>query len=352
MKRSYVKLTLFLLLMAVFFGGGILLAKMKFSGAPSVQKEVAVVDSQSSQSQANNLNQGPGNVVVDVPVPAESADSLANKEDAKKTGVTFAVIGDTKTFKAGNPNGNLEKAVASLGKQNFDLAFVMGDLVQSCDGGSSCEKKYADWKSVMAPLLSKTYEVQGNHDRTGGDKADAVWQKEFNLPTNGPAGFSELTYSFDVGNSHFVVLTSEKPKTNVVNDVQRAWLEQDLKANKKTNTFVFLHEPAFQMSQDSEDALDAKPGERDQFWNVLKRHNVTAVFNGHLHMVAGKKQDGINQFVIGDTDSTADDVPQKNLTDFGLTGHYYAIVAVDGSAVDLRIYSLDGSLVKDYPFSK
>ena len=38
----------------------------------------------------------------------------------------------------------------------------------------------------MAPVISKTYEVVGNHDRTGGNKADAVWQNEFSLPQNGP----------------------------------------------------------------------------------------------------------------------------------------------------------------------
>ena len=291
-------------------------------------------------------------------IPAESASSIdtasvsPNIDNSDKSNFTFAIIGDTKSFKAGNPKGKLEKAVASLSKQSFDFAFVMGDLVSSCDGGSSCEKKYADWKSVMAPILSKTYEIQGNHDRTGGSAADTVWQKEFTLPTNGPTGFSELTYSFDFSNSHFVVLTSEKPKTNIVNDVQINWLDQDLTANKKTNTFIFLHEPAFQMSQDKKDALDAKPEERDQFWNVLKKHNVTAVFNGHLHMIARREQDRIEQFVIGDTDSTADDIPQKNLTDFGLTGHHYAMVSVSGNVVDVKIYSLDGNLENDYSFSK
>ena len=161
-----------------------------------------------------------------------------------------------------------------------------------------------------------------------------------------------MTYSFDKGNSHFVVLNSEKPNTNIINDVQRNWLDNDLSANKLKNVFVFFHEPAFQMSQDSKDALDAKPQERDALWNILKKYNVTAVFNGHLHMIARKNQDGINQFVIGDTDSTADDVPQKNLTDFGLTGHHYAIVSVDGNNVDVKIYSLDGNVENDYSFSK
>jgi hypothetical protein len=291
----------------------------------------------------NNAAETSANTIQDFQAPAANVPQITGDK------VTFAVIGDTKSFTS-NPNGNLEKAVKSLSNQTFDFAFVMGDLVSSCDGGNSCTTKYDSWKSIMSPILSKTYEVQGNHDRTGGDKADAVWQKEFNLPTNGPSGYSELAYSFDAGDSHFVVLTSEKPKGNTINDVQRNWLDQDLANNEKENTFVFFHEPAFQMSQDSEDALDANPKERDLFWNILKKYKVTAVFNGHLHMIARKSQDGIKQFVIGDTDSTADDVPQSGLTDFGLAGHHYAIVSTSGKTVDVKIYSLDGNVENDFSF--
>ena len=50
----------------------------------------------------------------------------------------------------------------------------------------------------------------GNHDRVGENKADSIYQKVFAMPTNGPSGYSELTYSFDFENSHFVVLSSDK----------------------------------------------------------------------------------------------------------------------------------------------
>jgi len=341
----------------VAFGGGFFIIKGVYNFTAAKQKTAAPANSSSvietakndiSQNDAANNSSAP----VDNSSEQASAESAAPVENTapETQGVTFAVIGDTKTFTA-NANGNLEKAVRSLSKQNFDLAFAMGDLVSSCDGGNSCIAKYESWKKIMSPMLSKTYEVVGNHDRTGGNPADTVWQREFNLPTNGPAGFSELTYSFDSGNSHFVVLDSEKPEEHLVNDVQRNWLDQDLAKNKKENTFVFFHEPAYQMSQDAKDALDAKPAERDALWNVLKKYKVTAVFNGHLHMIAGKLQDGIHQFVIGDTDSTADDTPQKSLTDFGLSGHYYAIVTVNGKTVDLKIYSLEGNVVKDYSFT-
>jgi UDP-2,3-diacylglucosamine pyrophosphatase LpxH len=356
MKKNYLKIILFFLVAGLLaIGSGILVANYKIKQAKKLQS-ADIVNTEPGNSQVAESN----DIASEANKPAEPAsppeniptDTIVDSPDNNiNKPFSFAVIGDTKAFSASNLNGNLQKAVQSITKQNVDLTFVMGDLVSSCDGKSSCEGKYNDWKKVMSSLLPKTYEIVGNHDRTGGSAADAMWQKEFNLPTNGPAGFSELTYSFDSGNSHFVVLDSEKPEEHLINDVQRNWLDQDLAKNKKENTFVFFHEPAFQMSQDSKDALDAKPGERDALWNILKKYKVTAVFNGHLHMTAGKNQDGIHQFVIGDTDSTADDTPQKNLTDFGLTGHYYAIVSVNGKTVDLKVYSLDGSMVKDYSFA-
>jgi predicted phosphodiesterase len=262
---------------------------------------------------------------------------------------SFGIFGDTKEFSASNPNGNLEKAVAQVKGLDLKAVFVMGDLIKSCDDG--CEKKFNDWKSVMEPILSKTYEVVGNHDRTGGDSDDAVWQKVFNLPQNGPTGYKELAYSFDIGNSHFAVLDSEKPKTNIVDSNQRNWLDQDLAASSKLHKFVFYHEPAFQVAQDAEDGLDAKPAERDALWNIIKKYKVDAVFNGHAHIYARKNIDGIEQIVVGDTDSTNDDLVQPGLSDFGYKGKSYAIVTVTGNNVNLKLFTVDGKQVDSFNFN-
>ena len=59
---------------------------------------------------------------------------------------TFAILGDTQYFKAGNPNGNFQKAMANITRLNPDLVFAVGDLIGSCDGDNKCSKKYSDWK--------------------------------------------------------------------------------------------------------------------------------------------------------------------------------------------------------------
>jgi len=302
----------------------------------------------------NNLKDGIKNITAPpetAPPPSPFAENTASTIPQNTDSFSFAVFGDTKEFGANDPNGNLEKAVAHTKDQNLSAFFVMGDLVNSCDGGDKCVQKYNDWKSVMAPVLAKTYEVVGNHDRTGGDKADAVWQKEFNLPQNGPDGYKELVYSFDIGNSHFAVLNSEKPHTTIINSVQRDWLDNDLASTKKEHKFVFYHEPAFQAAQNSEDGLDANPDERDALWNIIKKHKVDAVFNGHAHIYARKKIGEVEQIVVGDTDSTNDDFVQPGLSDFGYKGKSYAIVTVSGKNINLKLFTVDGKQIESFDFT-
>ncbi|MCX6762701.1 MAG: metallophosphoesterase [Candidatus Moranbacteria bacterium] len=285
------------------------------------------------------------------PSPSPFVQNTASVGSSDIGAFSFAIFGDSKEFSVGDPNGNLEKAVAQTKSMDLKAFFVMGDLIKSCDGGAKCTQSYNDWKSVMAPVLAKTYEVVGNHDRTGGDKADAVWQAEFSLPQNGPDGYKELAYSFDIGNSHFAVLDSEKPKGNIVNSVQRDWLDKDLVASSKEHKFVFYHEPAFQAAQDAEDGLDAQPAERVALWNIIKKYKVDAVFNGHAHIYARKKIDGIEQIVVGDTDSTDDDIVQPGLSDFGYKGKSYAIVAVNGSKINLKLFTVDGKQIESFDFN-
>jgi len=261
---------------------------------------------------------------------------------------SFAVIGDSQEFNAGDKKGSLKKAVSNIQNSNPDLVMTLGDLVSSCDGDNSCRNEYDNWKQVMQPILDKTKEVQGNHDRAGKDKADKIWQDEFNLPTNGPADYSELTYSFDFGNSHFIVLDSQKPEDHAIDEIQRKWLEQDLFSNKLENIFVFYHEPAYPVSSKINESLDVKKDDRDALWNIFKKYNVTAVFSGHEHIASRKNIDGIYQFIIGNTDSFNHNLPKSGMAEYSYKGHHYATVTVKGKEVTAKVHKVDGILLDTF----
>lgn len=271
-------------------------------------------------------------------------------EVKSETEFSFAIFGDTQRFQSGNVNGGLQRAVKNVSAKNIDLVIAIGDLVSSCD--DSCANKLNEWKKTLGSLASKTYVVMGNHDRTGKENADKAWQESFTLPQNGPSGYEEFTYSFDFENSHFVVLNSAKPKEHVVNKVQRDWLEADLIANKKENTFVFVHEPAYPVSNKIDEGLDVEKKDRDAFWEILSRHNVTAVFSGHEHIFSRKKIGSIYQFVFGNTDSFNHDAPKAGMAEFSYVGENFGIVSVKGKNVTVDVYSVDGALINSFSFSK
>ncbi|HLM84239.1 MAG TPA: metallophosphoesterase [Candidatus Bathyarchaeia archaeon] len=274
---------------------------------------------------------------------------------------SFAVMGDTQNFKASNPNDYFQKVVGDIAKINPDLVIATGDLTGTCESYTECLEKHNAWKKIDAPLLAKTYAAMGNHDNVG-NKGVKAWQDVFNFPTNGPADLSEAAYSFDFKNSHFVFLASDAPGQHRINEEQRSWLDQDLASNEKENTFIVFHEPAFPVSSKIDESLDAQKSDRDALWSILDKHNVTAVFNGHEHIVSRRKIDSsvspgaknsIYQFVVGNTDSFNHDLPEPGIAEYANQGQgRFGIVSVQGKEITVKIFSSDSQELNSFTFSK
>jgi hypothetical protein len=273
---------------------------------------------------------------------------------------SFAVIGDSRGSIGNSKHPALKAAANQIAKKTSGPVFPLGDEVNSCYGDAKCIKDFKQWKKMMGKLISRTYPIVGNHDRTNG-KADTTWQNTFSLPQNGPEGFKDLTYSFDYQDAHFVVLDSEKPSMHLIDSSQRDWLDQDLTNNTKKYTFVFYHEPAFAISREVSDSLDFMPSERDALWNILDKHNVTAVFNGHEHLYGRKKidsgvypaaQNTIYQFTVGNTDVKKADKPKAGLSAYSYTGKSFAIVKVDATNITVNLYTIAGNLINSFSFTK
>ena len=342
-----------LILAGVSFGAGILIAekfpqlKGYFKFEKTLKENEAVIDDTNLTGNASEVKE---NQTSEPEIKVEEIKiEKPEKNVPEPVKFNFAIVGDTQYFKPGS-NGSFQRAVANIKKMNVDLIMSEGDLVSSCKG-SDCVAKLNSWKSVLGDLASKTYPTQGNHDLTGKESVDQSWQNVFNLPTNGPAGFSELAYSFDFQNSHFVVLDSEKPDEHIVNDAQRSWLEKNLTANKKENTFVFFHEPAYPVSSKMDESLDVKSEDRNALWNILTAHKVTAVFNGHEHIHSRRKVNGVYQFVFGNTNSFNHDMPKTGIAEYAYRGENFGIIKIEGKKITVEVYSVDGNILNTFTFS-
>jgi predicted phosphodiesterase len=356
MKKSFWIAFLIIFFSIVSAGAGIFLAEKNLKNSKKSLVDTSLTDDLNIIK--DNIKDDEITLPNQEPSPAPAADNPESKkaeaemkeEPAPETVTnkfSFGILGDTQRSSFA-PGSSFYKASQSLKEKNPDFLVAVGDLLSSCDGTSGCQSKMNSWKNVLGSLFSKTYAVMGNHDRTGGNKADQLWQNFFNFPANGPAGFSELAYSLDVKNAHLVFLNSDKPEENKINSEQRDWLKKDLQARSKELTFVFFHEPAYPVSSKIDESLDVNKKDRDALWNLLVDENVTAVFSGHEHIASRKKINGIYQFVFGNTDSFDHDLPKAGVAEYSYRGTSFGWVEIEDKKITVNTFSVDGKLLNAF----
>ena len=98
---------------------------------------------------------------------------------------------------------------------------------------------------------------------------------------------SQLTYSFDVGNSHFAVINTDPVGGD--STAPAAWLAGDFAAAAARGAlhfFVFGHKPAYTYDYSGNGGkaggLDVLPAKRNAFWNVIEQYGAP-YFCGHEH---------------------------------------------------------------------
>lgn len=324
---------------------------------------------------------------------------------------TFAVFSDTRADEnspvsvqaLNGTNADVLRQIAiAVFRRKARFAIVPGDLISGVTTNVRKAKiELRSWKKAVGPVAHYIpfYTGMGNHDaeiydlriiegksirlpRIGRHSAEEIFRSEMSNPTNGPqlpadskdATYCENVYSFDYGNSHFVMLNNdykslgavpgEREKGKIVGR-QLEWLQQDLEsasARGLENIFVFFHEPAFPNGGHLDDSMFYKGDEayvqpRNEFWRLLCRYNVVAVFNGHEHnysrMLVDESLDKsfskpIWQIITGGGGAPfhpQERPPWRESVKIFSSRQHYCIVAVGGQKVRLRVYDLAGNLI-------
>ena len=140
---------------------------------------------------------------------------------------------------------------------------------------------FESYPTILRALT--TWPTQGNHDMSANAYYDI-----FSLPRLGQAGGvssnSEMYYSWDYGNAHFVSLNSEGTSSRAA---MQAWLRDDLSATTKTWRIVIFHHPPYSKgSHDSDDPTDSygkMQYMRETILPILEQYGVDLVMSGHSH---------------------------------------------------------------------
>jgi hypothetical protein len=219
--------------------------------------------------------------------------------------VRFAVIGDTQ----GGSQPTNERVLSQIVDQTLAadpavrFAVFTGDLIQG-EPSENAPADFQNWRRIVGPFYDadffglKVYVTPGNHDMVG-ENYKINWQTAFpELPDNGPEDAKKLTYSFDAGPCHLVVVNTETPGDRR-HEVDLEWLAADLAATDRPIKLVFGHDPAYPVGLHMGSSLDAKPEQRDRFWQILADNGVKAYFCGHEHIYDHWIKDGVHQIITG-----------------------------------------------------
>ncbi|MHC4387079.1 MAG: metallophosphoesterase family protein [Planctomycetota bacterium] len=273
----------------------------------------------------------------------------------------FIAVGDSRSTGAGDNNGVnipiLTEIAAEIVNHGVDFVLFPGDLVYGRVSQTAMESQFNTWLGVMQTVYDANigvYPVRGNHD-VGDPAGVTAWNNVFtgaySLPSNGPAGEENLTYSFSHKNA-FIVGLDQYINSHRVN---QTWLDAQLAANTNPHVFVFGHEPAFRAFNFP--CLDYYPADRDAFWASVENSGGRSYFCGHDHFYDhasidddGDPNNDIHQYIVGSAGAPPHTFsPPYDGNNSGMTVEQwdhseqfgYVLVEVKDSGVTMRWFERD-----------
>jgi hypothetical protein len=250
-------------------------------------------------------------------------------------------------------------------------------------------RQYGFWRGMVAPLMEAgTYvvPVPGNHEvqsKAAGKVAkvenENAWRANMGDLIIDTARFksvvgkdasnvnvgnnasddglttdqSQLSYSFDVGDSHFAIVNTDPVgKDNVA---PTGWLAKDLAAaagRGAKHYFVFGHKPAYTYYFGTNDppnpgvsGLDKFAASRNAFWDLIE-HYGAVYFCGHEHVFNMLQPKGGAWQVLVGTGGSPFDAKQGEVTVSPATDRTYAWATVSvrrNGKVDIAAYGFSDS---------
>lgn len=226
--------------------------------------------------------------------------------DDSKEDLVFIVAADMRSA-AASAFSDVCKAINAAGRGEFMIS--PGDL--DSDPPSAARETLDEFFGAEYPW----YPAIGNHELESPSTISYLRKFAMTLPgvvNRGPTGCEETTYSFDWGDSHFVVLNlyfdgsrDWATKGGVVPELL-AWLDADLTTNTKRHTFVIGHEPLVPMPdmdngriRHQGDSLDEDPKNAFELHQLMLEHGVDAYIAAHTHCASYAKINGLWQLDPG-----------------------------------------------------
>ncbi|MYN06751.1 phosphodiester glycosidase family protein [Pseudoduganella aquatica] len=209
---------------------------------------------------------------------------MSFRTDDRDDDVRLYLFGDTQTNTDGNIRDGaplVSELYAKMQAQlpNPDLILHVGDMT---DDGSDYQMQRQFFEALegggrMGSALFVP--AQGNHEVY--NEGRSKFQSLFRTPANGPlAADKQAIYSFDYGNMHIAVITTEL-FTDAEWKTMMDWLAADMQASSRTWRVLMMHRPAYEGNADSGNEFS-----RRFVPEAADRAGIDLVIAGHDHQYA------------------------------------------------------------------
>ena len=266
---------------------------------------------------------------------AKSADNTFKTAPQVGSGFSFVAYGDTRS----NPDDH--KAVINAILTHNPQTFVLhsGDIIER---GNVYEQWQTQYFDPARDMLKNTtlFPSLGNHEE------NSLWYYDFfSVPKNST---TEAWYSFNYGNSHFVVL--DTCQSFAPGGEQYTWLRKDLRSPEATEArwiFALFHHPPYSSGYHGRGNSQTVMNLRKYLVPLFKTSGVDVVFNGHEHFYERSYKDGIHYVTVGGGGAPLGNIgiTPNPYRQYAERVHHHCIVDVSQDKVTITAYRKDGSVI-------
>jgi len=244
--------------------------------------------------------------------------------------------------------------LGQMAGESLDLMLHVGDIIYGTSTDSLAQNvaKYDGLFAVTTQLTysAPMYVAAGNHERLYAANSLAGYEQEFTFPVNNGADagtYGEHYYSFDNGDTHFIALSTElNGQWGLITGNQKTWLEQDLAANEKNWTIVFMHRPLFSGRHGGDPWVNTGDAAGQQnkadIHALFLQGGVDVVFEGHDHYYLRHVEDGIQYIITGGGGCSISATPALGPGD-EFAASSYEHVKVDETSTTLELDVIDSA---------
>ncbi|NHI88522.1 MAG: hypothetical protein EAX87_03305, partial [Candidatus Thorarchaeota archaeon] len=283
---------------------------------------------------------------------------------------TFIAYGDTRASSGGGVSPLHDDLVSRyLQLSDPELILHTGDLLTQ--GGED-----ANWPGYEQSLSAvgewdpnlKIYYAVGNHEQYTSGPPDDDWSTylshvDFSDVVDESAGETELYYSFDWRNIHFIFLNSIDGwvgENFTCPTAQWNWLLSDFENNNKEFIIVSMHNPSYSVRADRPDRWAQAAAIRAEFHDLFVQSGVDIVFAGHDHQYYHTTRDDIDYVVTGGGGAPLYEIdteaPDWITGDVGFSAYHYCVCSIAAlnsthKTLSINVVMMDGTIADSFSFA-